>query len=127
MPNPLVHRVARRHHMNTAAQSGAARGRQHLAEIVFRDVPQPSVEVLYSDGGIIATADVRRLLEPRVGFLANLRFRRSLTGQPNTIAWEGLDDKAQVVSGLLVLHAALRGETEVVSWADIEIDGAGVV
>jgi hypothetical protein len=104
----LAHRVARRH--------------LRRADVAFRDVPPTSVEVIYSDGGIISARDVERLLKPRLGVLMQLRFRPSLVGTPNTVAWEGVSDRAEVVTGTLVLHAGVR-EDQVVSWAEIMMGG----
>jgi hypothetical protein len=51
-----------------------------------------------------------------LGVLMNLRFRPSVAGTPNTVAWDALDERAEVVSGSLVLHAAVADD-EVISWA----------
>jgi hypothetical protein len=61
------------------------------------------------------------MLEPKTGFLVQLKFRPSMTGTPNTISWESLDKHANLVTGRLILHAAV-GETEIVSWAEVVVD-----
>lgn len=37
------------------------------------------------------------------------------------MAWEALNENAEVVTGKLVLHAAVA-ESEVVSWAEVTVD-----
>jgi hypothetical protein len=103
-PDPLAVRVARRY-----------------AAIIFRDVPRPSVRVEHSNGGTITTEELRRMLEPQVGVLTKLRFRPSLTTDPKGVEWEALDERAELVTGRLVLHARAR-EDAVVSWAEVTID-----
>jgi glyoxylate carboligase len=88
--NALAHRVARRH--------------LRRAEVVLRDLPQETVEVIYSDGGIISAADVTRLLSDKVGFLTKMRFRPSLTIDPNGVEWEALNEDGELVAGTLVLQ-----------------------
>lgn len=51
---------------------------RHLhGAIVLRDVPATTLDVIYSDGGIVSGADVARLLEDRLGALLRVRFRAS--------------------------------------------------
>jgi len=102
-PVPLALRIVRRH-----------------AAVVFRDVPYTRVE--YSNGGRISAVELARMLEPQLGFVTNVRFRASLSGTPNTIAWEGLGPNGEVVSGMLVIHAAVS-ESEVVTWAEVDVEG----
>ena len=97
-----------------------ARGQQSQTDL--RGNPSPSVHLLYGDGGIISSQAVIRLLDDRCGFLAKLRFRPSLTGLPNTVAWEAVNGRAEAVSGKLIIHAGIRGNTEVVSWAEVVVD-----
>jgi hypothetical protein len=63
--------------------------RRHQATVVFRDVPYSRIE--YSDGGRVTAAELMRMLAPTVGFVTGLRFRASITGMPNTVAWEALE------------------------------------
>jgi|SRR5580658_7427798 hypothetical protein len=62
-----------------------------------------------------------KMLEPQLGKLVKLRFRRSLAVDPNGVEREALDETASVVTGKLVLHAAVN-EHEVVSWAEVVVD-----
>lgn len=87
--------------------------------IVLRDLPA-TVDVIYSDGGIVSAADVARLLEDRLGTLLNVRFRPTPSGTSNSVRWEALDDQGEIVTGQLVLHAGLR-DNRVVVWAEIVI------
>ncbi len=87
-------------------------------------VPAERVRIEYSDSGRISAVELMKMLEPTTGPLVRLRFRPSLSGSPNTISWEALDENANVVSGKLVLHAAVS-ENEVVSWAEVTIDAPG--
>lgn len=83
--------------------------------------PVRGIEVTYSDGGIVTSRDCARLIEPHVGQVMNLTFRKSLTGLPNTVAWEALHSDGIIITGALVLHAAVRGN-QVVSWAEVQVD-----
>jgi hypothetical protein len=60
-------------------------------------------------------------LEPHLGLLVKLRFRPSLTGTPNTVAGEALDEDANIRSGRVVLHAAVS-ESAVTSCAEVVVD-----
>jgi hypothetical protein len=92
--------------------------RRHQATVVFRDVPYSRIE--YSDGARVTAVELARMLEPTTGPLTKLRFRSSITGTPNTIAWEALDEDADMVSGKLIIHARVS-DTEVVTWAEVEV------
>jgi hypothetical protein len=61
------------------------------------------------------------MLKPIIGVLVKLRFRASLLIDPNGVEWEALDENANVVTGQLILHAAVAND-EVVSWAEVVID-----
>ena len=103
----LAHRIVRRHQ----ARQGA---------VIFRDFPAARTRIEYSDSGRISAVELMKMLEPTTGRLVKLRFRPSLTGLPTTVSWEALDTDANVVTGKLVLHAAVS-ESEVVSWADVTV------
>jgi hypothetical protein len=107
MATELAHRVARR--------------RVREAAIVFRDVHPERLGVEYSNSGRISAVALARMLEPQLGVLVKLRFRPAITGTPNTIAWEALDENANVISGKLVLHAGVTDD-EVISWAEVTVD-----
>jgi hypothetical protein len=94
--------------------------RSHQAAVVLRDV-SPKTRVEYSDSGRISAVELAKMLEPDRGLLTELHFRRSLKIDPNGIEWEALDERAHVVSGKLILHAAVS-ENEIVSWAEVVID-----
>lgn len=102
--SPLAHRHARRH-----------------AAVVFRDFPATKARVEYTDAGRISAVELARMLEPTCGFVTGLRFRPAITGLPNTISWEALDENAEVVTGKLVLHAGVS-DIEVVTWAEVIVD-----
>jgi hypothetical protein len=104
-PTPIARRIASRHH----------------AAVIRRDVRVPKTRVEYSDSGRISAARLARILEPHLGLLVKLRFRASLTGEPNTLDWEALTEKANVIAGRLILHACVV-ETEVTSWAEVVVD-----
>lgn len=95
------------------------------AAVVLRDVPHDGVEVIHSDGGIVTAHDVARLLEPRVGVLKEVRFIGS-AGAPNAVGWSATNPDGETISGRLLLHAGVRGNTQVVSWAEIVIEGEPV-
>jgi len=93
--------------------------RRYRAAVILRD--EPTTDLIFSDGGIITTGDLRRLLEPRLGLLVNMRLRPSLEGAPTTVTWEALDQEGEVVSGSVVLHAGLY-ETRIAVWAELLVD-----
>lgn len=95
--------------------------RHRRAAIVLRDVPA-TVDIIYSEGGVVSGADVARLLHDRLGALLSVRFHPSPSGTPNIVRWEALDERGDVVSGQLVLHAGVRDD-QVVVWAEIVISG----
>lgn len=94
--------------------------RHRRGSVVHRDLPTTTLDVIYSDGGIVTGRDVARLLEDRLGALLKVRFRSSRSGTPNMVAWEALDEQGQLVTGQLVLHAGAR-EDQVIGWAEIVI------
>jgi len=102
VPDPIAHRVARRY------QAAAA-------------LRVKNIRVEYSNSGRISAVELMKMLEPSIGKLVRLRFRPALTGMPNTISWEALDENANIISGKLVLHAAVA-EDEIVSWAEVTVD-----
>src|SRR5580658_8829904 len=103
-PTPIARRIARR----------------HAAAVVFRDV-RPKLRVEYSNAGTISAVRFARILEPHLGLLVKLRFRASLTGEPNTLDWEALTENANVIAGRLILHAGVA-EDAVISWAEVVVD-----
>jgi hypothetical protein len=105
MPTEIARRVARR----------------HQAAVVFQDVPATETGIEYMDSGRISAVALMNMLEPSVGKLVRLRFRRSFKIDPNGVSWEALDEHANVLTGRLVLHAAF-GESELVSWAEVVVD-----
>jgi hypothetical protein len=107
MPDPLADRVARRHAREAA--------------VVLGNMPAAPTRIEYTDSGRISDIAVMTLLEPAVGKLMKLRFRRSLVVDPNGVEWEGIDENANIVSGRIVLHAAIS-ETEIVSWGEVIVD-----
>lgn len=98
--------------------------RRHRAAVALRDLPHDNIEVIYSDGGIVTTRDLARLVEPRVGVLVRVRFRRLLNGMPNTVRWDGLNEAGEIVSGNLVVHAAVSDD-QVVCWAELVTQAEG--
>jgi hypothetical protein len=94
--------------------------RPDQAAVLLRDVP-PKLRVEFSNAGTISAVRLARILEPHLGLLVKLRFRASLTGEPNTLDWEALTENANVIAGRLILHAGMV-ETEVTSWAEVVVD-----
>jgi hypothetical protein len=93
------------------------------AAVVLRE--DTSTEVIFSDGGVLTANDLRRLLEPQFGPLLKMRLRPSLTGLPNTVAWEALSENAEFVTGRVVLHASVE-TTRIVVWAEVLVDQRAV-
>jgi len=105
--DPLAARVARR----------------HQAALLVRNVPAIKKRVEYTDSGSIYAFELAKMLEDQLGYVARLRFCPAPAGPPTTIALEALTEDGRLVTGKLVLHAAVT-ETEVASWAVLTIDGA---
>jgi hypothetical protein len=106
--------------MTTAVARNVAR--RYQAAVVIRDVPEPATEIIFSDGGIVTTADLRRLLEPHFGPLAKVQLQPSRA--PATVTWSGIDQRGAIVSGRVVLHARLY-EHRIEVWADLLVDNNG--
>lgn len=98
-------------------------GARHQAAVLLRDKPTDNIEVIYSDGGVITENDVARLLGPRFGSVKNVRFVADPKSAPNVVLWTANNANGERITGGLLLHAALRGDRQVVSWAEIVIDG----
>lgn len=79
------------------------------------------IEITSSDGGIVTAQDVGRMIEPHVGPVFQLTFRKALNGLPNTVAWEAVDQDGDLLWGSLVLRAKVS-DSQVVSWAELQID-----
>ena len=105
MPTEIAHRVTRRH-------QGA---------VALRNVLTEGTRVEYSNSGTISAVALMKMLEPSLGKLVKLVFRRSLKIDPNGVEWEAVTENANVVTGRLVLHAAVA-EDEVISWAEVVVD-----
>jgi hypothetical protein len=96
---------------------------RHQAAVLFRDVPAAETRIEYSDGGRISAVELARWLEPVFGTVVKLRFRPSMVGPPNTVAWEAMDARADVHGGKLVLHAGISEDgSEVVTWGEVTVD-----
>jgi hypothetical protein len=93
-----------------------ARRHARDAAVIFRDVPAKPFRVEYTYSGRISDIALMKMIEPQVGKLMQLQSRRSLVIDPNGIEWEAFDVGANVVSGKLVLHAA-------VSESEVELGG----
>jgi len=98
--------------------------RRFQAAVVLRE--PPTTEIVFSDGGVLTTSDLRRLLEPQLGPLVKMRLRPSLVGLPNTVAWEALSEDAEFVTGRVVLHAKVD-QTRIVVWAEVLVDQRGAL
>jgi hypothetical protein len=107
MPTAIACRVARRHAREAA--------------FLFREVPAESARIEYTDSGRISAVALMKMLEPQLGVLVKLRFRRSLKIDPNGVEWEAITENANIISGKLVLRAAVA-ESEVISWAEVTVD-----
>ncbi|MBP9111501.1 MAG: hypothetical protein KBF88_01775 [Polyangiaceae bacterium] len=81
-----------------------------------------NADIVHVGETVFSARDLAWLLEDRADPLINISFRRSLTGLPNTVAWEALNDRAELVAGKLILHMALRGETQIIPWVEVTLD-----
>ncbi len=88
-------------------------------EVVFTTRSE-SLSVIYSDGGVITSEDLKRLLRDRLGPLRDLRLLSPREGA-NVVRWFGVTDDGKMIGGRLVLHAGMRGG-RVTSWATLEIE-----
>lgn len=89
-------------------------------EAVFTTITNSGATVLDSDGGVITSEDLKRLLKARLGPLRDPRFLSPRDGR-NAVRWFGITDDGRMVGGRLVLHAGTR-RYHVVSWAEVEIE-----
>jgi hypothetical protein len=80
-----------------------------------------TTRVEYSAAGNIDAIAVVRLLWPTLGALFKLTFRPAIQGLPNTVAWEAVTERNQLVRGRVVLHAAVADHT-ITSWGEVLID-----
>jgi hypothetical protein len=80
-----------------------------------------SIPVILADGGTVTATDIVRLLGDRLGSLVGMRFVQ-LAGVRSGVRWKARDQRGHVVSGWLLLHAGIRGDEAVVTWAEIVID-----
>lgn len=102
--DPIVLRVARRH-----------------AALVVQEIPTVKKRLRFTESGRISALDVMNMLEPQVGYLVQFRFRPTPGGPTRTIRWEGVTQDGGVVTGQLVLHAAVASD-EVTSWGVLTVD-----
>jgi hypothetical protein len=94
-------------------QAGLARSRE----------PDRTGDAIFADGGVLLPQDFKRLLEPRLGPLFNIRLRPSLEGGSNTVEWQALDRRGNTVGGTLVLRAVALDDS-VTFWSEFRIKGA---
>jgi hypothetical protein len=106
--DPLAIRVARRH---------AAR---HQGASIRPAVPTTTTRL---DFGTVFGIELRMLLEPLMGYVAELRFLRVPDGPTSTVAWEGATETGERISGQLLLHAS-AAENEVAVWGEVAVDPA---
>lgn len=85
--------------------------RHRHGAIVLRDVPA-TVDVIYSDGGIVSSQDVVRLLGDRVA-LRGLKFLKR-GSRMNVVRWIAATTSGATMMGQLVLHAGVRDDQVVV-------------
>jgi hypothetical protein len=95
--------------------------RRHQAAVVLRSVPTIRTRVEYTASGSIHAFELATILEAQLGAVMRLRFRPNPVGSTTAIAWEALMGDGEIVTGQLVLHAAIT-ETEVTSWAVLTVD-----
>ena len=101
-PDPLVHRVARRHR---------AALRRHVG----------SVRVEYSSAGFIEAGTIVRLLEPTYGPVLKLTFRRSSQGVPYTVPFDAVTPTDKLVCGRVIIHTAVAASS-IMSWGEVIVD-----
>jgi hypothetical protein len=99
--DPLVRRVLRR------VTSGAL------------PLPEAAVE---PDPYTITSVQLARYLLPDYGVLLNLRFRPSIQGMPNTVAWEAVTERDQLVQGRVVLHGGVGANDSIILWPEVIVD-----
>ena len=95
--------------------------RRHIARELAAQKPSTRATIGYGGCGRISAVELMKMLKPTTGPLVKLRFRASIVIDPNGVEFESLDENANIISGRLVLHAAVA-EDEVVSWAEVIVD-----
>jgi hypothetical protein len=99
----------------------ASSGGPHHVAVVLRNVPTVETRVEYTASGSIYAFELARMLEAQLGGVMRLRFRPVPAGPATTAAWEAVTEDGAIVTGQLVLHAAIT-ESEVMSWAVVSVD-----
>jgi hypothetical protein len=82
-------------------------------------LPEAAVE---PDRYTITSVQLARYLFPDYGVLLNFRFRPSLQGTPNTVAWEAVTERDQLVQGRVVLHGGVGANDSIILWPEVLVD-----
>jgi hypothetical protein len=65
-----------------------------------------------------------KLLAPSFGPVLRLTFWHPLVGMPNTVAWDAVTERDELLRGRVVLHAAVVGNV-IRSWGEVFVDSVG--
>jgi hypothetical protein len=84
-------------------------------------VPLPET-VAEPDPYTITSVALARYLFPDYGAVLNLRFRPSLPGLPNTVEWDAVNERDQLVKGRIVLHGGVGADDSIILWPEVLVD-----
>jgi hypothetical protein len=100
------------------------RAAHRFAATFFTTGGPPSLDVSNADSSTLSAAELRRLLEPTYGAIAKLRFM-SVVGSANTATFEALATSGTIITGRVVVHAAVADEC-VTSWAEVIVEDEAI-
>lgn len=101
-----------------------ARVAHRFAAAFFTTGGPPSLDLSNSDSSTLSATELRGLLEPAYGATARLKFL-PVVGSANTATWEALAANGTIISGRVVVRAAVTDE-RVTSWAEVIVEDEAI-
>lgn len=86
--------------------------------------PSRSLDLSNAASSTLSAAELRSLLEPTYGLIAKLRFK-AVAGSANTATWEAVAASGTIITGRVVLHAAITVE-RVTSCAEVIVEDEAI-
>jgi hypothetical protein len=97
-----------------------ARAAHRFAASFFTTGGPPTLDLRNADSSTLSATELRSLLEPTYGAITKLRFS-PVAGSANTAKFEALATSGTLITGRVVLHAAVTDEC-VTSWAEVIVE-----
>jgi hypothetical protein len=101
-----------------------ARAAHRSAAAFFTTGGPPTVDLSNAESSALSATELRRLLEPTYGAITKLRFS-PIAGSSNTATFEAVGASGAIISGRVVLHAAVTDEC-VTSWAEVIVEDEAI-